>query len=398
MGARPAGSRPDASEGASLRSAPTPYPSLAGRGIRPPLWLTAPTAYAGIPRNRAVAAVVALLLVIALALSALAVPDPTDTPAAPGSSTSDLSMYEGVIEGVRAGGDFYELTAQALRAGGYPLKPFVTFRLPTHAVVQAALPPALSVAMLHLLAIGVAVAWWMRLRPTLVRPPARFSAAVLLAAGLVAFVQSGLVGFHEIWAAQLVALALALRTPDRWVTSVALGLIAMLVRETAALLPLVMAFCAWREGNRREAAGWGVALLSVALVLVAHAWGVSRVVGPLDPASPGWSGLNGFGFFVRALVGSTALQVLPLILAAPLVALALFGWSAWAHPLATRALLLFAGYAAAISLFARADTFYWALMPAPVLLAGLVFAPDAIRDLGTALLDRQRVRVQTVRQ
>lgn len=365
---------------------------------RPPLWLAAPTRFAGMDRRRAgiVAALFALL--VALAFTALAVPDPSDQPTAPASSTSDLSMYEGVIEGLRAGGDYYALTAQALRAGDYPLKPFVTFRLPTHAVVQAALPPWAGVMLLQLLAMGVATAWWMRLRPVLARPAARISAAILLAAGLVAFVQAGLVAFHEIWAALLVALALALRTPQRWVPSVALGLIAMLVRETAALLPLVMAFCAWREGARREAGGWGLALLAFALVLTAHAWGVSRVVGPLDPASPGWSGLGGFGFFVRALTTSTALQVLPLLLAAPLVAGALLGWSAWRDPLGNRIALLLAGYAVAISLFARPDTFYWALMPAPVLLAGLIFVPDAVRDLAAALLDRPRVRVQTIRQ
>ena len=364
----------------------------------PPLWLTAPTRFAGIDRRRAIVASILLLLLIALGLTALATPDPTEIPAAEASASSDLSMYDGVIEGLRAGGDYYTLTAQALRAGNYPLKPFVTFRLPTHAIVQAALPLQVTIALLYMLALGVAVAWWNRLRPVLARPPARFSAGILIIAGLVAFVQASLVGFHEIWAALLVALALAIRTPERWAPSIAIGLIAMLVRETAALLPLVMIACAWREGARREVVGWAIALLAFALVLAAHAWAVSHVVGPLDPSSPGWSGLNGFGFFIRAFVGSTALQVLPLMLSAPIVVLALFGWSAWRDPLGVRALLLFTGYAVAISVFARADTFYWALLPAPILLVGLIFAPDAVRDLGRALLDRRRVRVVRISQ
>ncbi len=364
----------------------------------PPLWLATPTRFAGIDRRRAIVASILLLLLIALGLTALATPNPTDIPAAEAGATSDLSMYEGVIEGLRAGGDYYALTAQALRAGNYPLKPFVTFRLPTHAIVQAALPLHITTALLYLLALGVAVAWWSRLRPVLARPPARFSAGILIVAGLVAFVQASLVGFHEIWAALLVALALAIRTPERWVPSIAIGLIAMLVRETAALLPLVMIACAWRDGARREVAGWAIALLTFAAVIVAHAWAVSHVVGPLDPTSPGWSGLNGFGFFIRAFVGSTALQVLPLVLSAPVVVLAMIGWSAWRDPLGIRALLLFAGYAVAISIFARADTFYWALMPAPVLLIGLIFAPDAIRDVAVAVLDRRRVRVVRVSQ
>ncbi|WP_326524796.1 hypothetical protein [Sphingomonas sp.] len=373
-------------------------PPLPARGVRTPIWLARPSRFAGIRRGHAIVSAILVALLMLAALTALAVPNPADTPADPRASTSDLAMYENVIAGVRGGGDYYQVTADALRAGDYPLKPFVTFRLPVHAAVQAFLPPPVAIAILHLLAIGVAAAWWLRLRERLARPPARLSAVILLTGGLVAFVQPGLVAFHEIWAAQLVALALALRTPDRWLPSVALGLIAMLTRETAALFPLVMAVFAWREGARREMAGWLVALLAFALVLAAHAWGVSRVVGPLDAASPGWSGLQGPGFFVRALVASTALQVLPLAIAAILVALALFGWSALADPLAERALALFAGYALAIAMFARPDTFYWALMPAPVLLAGLAFAPDGLRDLTASLLDRRRVRVQRISQ
>lgn len=366
--------------------------------LRPPLWLTTPTRYAGLSRPRAWWAVAALALLIALALTALAVPYPTDPTPGQAATASDLGMYETVIAGLRGGGEYYALTADALRAGNYPLKPFVTFRLPAHAVVQAAVPPLVSRLLLMALAIGVAVAWWRRIVPQLTRASARLALTILLAAGLMAFVQADLVAFHEIWAALLLALALVLRTPKRWVPSVAIALVAMLVRETAALLPLVMAAFAWREGARREAAGWCLSLLALFAALVAHASAVAQVVGPLDPASPGWSGLLGPGFFVRALAASTALDAVPLMLAAPLVALALFGWSAWRDPLAGRAATLFAGYAIAIAFFARADTFYWALMPAPVLLVGLVFAPDALRDLAAVLLDRRRIRVQRITQ
>lgn len=360
----------------------------------PPFWLAVPSRFAALPKSRAVLVATLLAALILVAFAALATPGPAE-PTRPADVT-DLALYEGVIAGLRAGGDYYTVTADALRAGSYPLRPFVTMRLPTHAVVQAALPPILVPLLLYALALAVAAAWWTRLKPALARPPAWLSAMILLAGGLVAFVQADLVAFHEIWAALLVALALALRRPGRWIESAAIGLVAMLVRETAALLPLVMALAAWRDGERREAAGWGLALAAFALALVAHAWGVAGVVRPLDPVSPGWNGLLGPGFFVRALAESTALQALPLLLAAPLAALALFGWSAWRDPLAERTLALLAGYALAIALFARADTFYWALMPAPVFLVGLAFAPDGLRDIVTALLDRRRVRVQRI--
>jgi hypothetical protein len=359
-----------------------------------PLWLSAPSRYAGLTRPFARWAAVLLALLLLASLGVVGRP-PEPAPSSPAEVT-DLGVYESIIAGLRAGGDYYPLAADTLRAGGYPLRPFVTMRLPTHSVVQAALPERLVPLLLYLLAAGVAAAWWTRLSPALPRAPARFVAIVLLAGGMVAFVQSGLAAFHEIWAGLLVALALAVRRPGRWVESAAIALVAMLVRETAALLPLVMAATAWVEGERREAAGWALALLAFALALAAHAWGVAHVVKPLDPASPGWSGLGGPGFFVEALRRSTALVILPMLVAAPLVALALFGWTAWRDPLATRTALLLAGYATAIALFARADTFYWALMPAPLFLVGLVFAPDGLRDLAAALIDRRRVRVQRI--
>ncbi len=365
--------------------------------LLPPIWLAAPSRFAGLSRGRAIAVLIALLLVVAGSFAALYVPDAPEG-ATSVSTTGDLALYEGVIDGLRAGGEYYQLTADGLRMGGYPLRPFITFRPPMHSVVQAALPLAASLAILWLLVIGVAAAWWVRLSEALPRRAPRVAAMMLLAGGLVAFTQVDLIAFHEIWAALLIALSLAIRRPGRWVEAAALGLIAMLVRETAVLFVLLMGALAWLEGNRREGLGWFAAFGVFLIALFAHAWGVARVTGPLDPASPGWSGLNGFGFFVSALARSTALATIPLMVAAPLAALALFGWTSWRDPLALRAALIFAGYAVAIGLFARLDTFYWALMVAPVFLVGLAFVPDGLRDIVRAILDRRRVRVQRITQ
>ena len=83
-------------------------------------------------------------------------------------------------------------------------------------------------------------------------------------------------------------------------------------------------------------------------------------------------------------------------LAALLVCLSLFGWASWDHPLALRMLATLGAYAALLAMFARLDTFYWGLMVAPVLLVGLAFAPDGLRDLWRQLLDRRTIRVQRI--
>ncbi|PKP96489.1 MAG: hypothetical protein CVT76_06725, partial [Alphaproteobacteria bacterium HGW-Alphaproteobacteria-15] len=288
--------------------------------------------------------------------------------------------------------------ADALRTGSYPLRPFLTFRLPGLAMVQASLPPMAVLALLYLLAVTTAWVWFRRLAEALPRTPPRIAATILLAAGMLAFVQPGLIAFHEIWAGLLVALSLALRRPGRWVEAVAIGCIAMLLRETAVLYVAIMAVLAFVEGHRREAIGWGAALAVFTLALIAHAVAVHGVTGPLDATSPGWAGMHGFGLFVRAMTLATGLQLLPSALAALLVALSLFGWASWRDPLALRAVATFAAYALVISLFARLDTFYWGLLIAPAFLIGLAFAPDGLRDLMTRALDRRRVRVQRIGQ
>ena len=169
-----------------------------------------------------------------------------------------------------------------------------------------------------------------------------------------------------------------------------------MIRETAALYLLVMAALAWRDGDRRQAVGWAAAVGLLALLLVAHAHGVAQVVRAGDPASPGWAGLLGPGLAVRAVWSSTAAAALPLAVAAPLIGLAWFGWTAWSDPLGGRAAAAIAAYALLLAVAGRLDTFYWGLMTAPITLIGFAFAPDGLRDLIASARDRRRITVKRV--
>ena len=364
-----------------------------------PIWLGARSRFSGIPHRTARIGLVLLALLLLASLAALAAPAP---PAVSGDANArsedqhDIVLYEGIVAAVAHGERYYTATAEALRAGDYPLRPFFTFRPPALALIQASLPRPILIALQYLLVLTVALVWSRRLGEAIPRAAPRLVAMALVASGMMAFVQSDLTAFHEIWAGLLVALALGLRRPGRWVEAAAIGLIAALIRELAAPFLIAMAALAALEGERREAIGWSAAFALFLIALAAHAFAVAQVTSPLDPASPGWSGLLGFGFFVRAVTLSTALGVLPLLLAAPLVALALFGWLAWRDPLGLRMASLSCGYALIIALFGRVDNFYWALMVAPLFLAGLVFVPDGLRDLVAAALDRRRVRVQRI--
>jgi hypothetical protein len=362
--------------------------------VRGALLLAHPSALAGISRGRARAFLGILLLALLASLSALDLPSPDRGAAHDGQS--DILLYSGIIEGVRHCSDYYGVAAEALRGGGYPLQPFVAMRLPTLAVVAAAVPPRVVRWVLWGLAVAVALAWYARVAPMLARMPARVLAMLLLVAGMAAALQAPTALFHETWAGLLVALSLALRRSDRATEAIALGLAAVLIRETAGLYLLIMGLLAWRDGCRREAIGWAAALAVAAVVIAFHAHAVAEVVRPLDPVSPGWTGLLGPGFATRALAASTGLAALPLWLAALLVPLAVSGWTAWRDPLAVRTFATLAAYLALLMLFSRADNFYWVLMITPMSLVGLIFAPDALRDLASGALDRRRITVRRV--
>ncbi|MEG3083523.1 hypothetical protein U1707_07710 [Sphingomonas sp. PB2P12] len=358
-----------------------------------PLWLTTPSRFTAISQSGARATLALFVAIIVATWLALAVPPALHWPGA--DHGRDMALYAGIVDGVRHGGTYYAVAADAMRAGDYPMKPFVTMRLPTLAVTTAAMPSFAVVTMLYALAIATMIAWYGRLQAVLTRP-ALAIAMILLLGGMLAFFQSGLMLFHEIWAGLLIALSLAMHRPGRWIEAVAFGLAAVLIRETAAPYLALMAAFAFVEGSRREAAAWMVSLVIIAIVLVLHAHAVSLVVRPLDPASQGWAGMLGFGFVIRAIVDATALSLFPLAIAAPLVGVALFGWTTWHDPLATRMAALLAGYSVMLGLFGRLDTFYWALLIAPVSLVGMVFAVDGLRDLVRAARDSRRITVTRI--
>ena len=264
-------------------------------------WTAGPTRFAALKRPHAQMVLALAALLLAACLLALFVPDPPALGAATGGARyqTDLMLYENIVAGMKGGGNYYAVAADALRAGSYPLRPFLTFRMPGLAVVLAALPDWAPRYLLYLLVLCVAVTWTARLRPALPRPAATLAFVLLLIGSLLAFYQADLAAFHEIWAGLLVAWSLALRKPGRWIEAVAIALAAMLIRETAALYAVIMALFAWLEGERRESLGWIAALGLFAAALGVHAYAVSGVTGPLAPVSPGWAGLQGFGLFVK---------------------------------------------------------------------------------------------------
>ena len=362
---------------------------------RAPLWLAQPSRFRGMDRVKARIWLAILAVVFLACLTAIGVPG---TPSSTGSATSqtDVVLYQTIVDRIRHGEPYYDAAVELHRAGGYPLKPFFTVRMPTLAVVEAVMPIWTVRLLLWMLCIGTLLAWIGRLGPVAPRWPARALAGAMLIACMIVNVQPGLEVFHEIWAGPLIALSLALRRPGEWTAAVAIGLSAMLIRETALLFVAIMAVTALIDGQRREAIAWVSTIAVFGLALAAHAYAVAQVVEPLDAPSTGWIGFLGLGFFIRLATISTALSMTWQWLASIILGFGLFGWTAWRDPTATRVAAVIAGYALLIAIGARSDNIYWVLMITPLLLVGLTFVPDGLRDLLDAARDTRRITVRRV--
>lgn len=361
---------------------------------RAPIWLRNPGRYAGVSASRA--RIAAMLLGFALAILALA-PVAALGDAMLAIADEAILLHQGIVSAMIAGGDYYTVAADALRLSEQPLRPFTAFRLPTLAVLLAATPWLVSGLLLAAITFAAGWVWLERMRHAL-QP--RFTplalSAITLAAGLVGFTQIGLVALHEHWAAPLIALSLGLRRPQRWITAAAIGLVAALIRETAIIYLLVMAAVAWSEGHRREATGWLAAIALLAVVLGFHAVAVSRAISPLDPETAIAAIALGPSALVASIGDQGGWSLLPPAIVGILAALSLFGWSAWRDPAGTRVALTLSAYALAIMVVGWPVADAWGSMLAPLMLLGLAFVPDGVRDIAAAALDTRRVRVHRI--
>jgi hypothetical protein len=344
---------------------------------------TFPTRYEGWSRSSVLALVAALLAMIAFASwSPASAPAPKLRTSE--AEHSDLQLYRDIIAGVRAGDDYYQVTARELRKGGYPLQPFFTFRLPTHAMLYASFGERTMIVIVWLLSVGLMAAWWVRLK-SILPLPLLAGFLILVAGGLGGLLQPMTGLFHESWTALLLALMIALHRPERWWPAIIAGAAALMIRELALPMILAMGGLALLEKRWREAAAWTGTVAIFAAYMTLHAHWVAEVVQPTDPASPGWSAMLGFQFALKSIAKVTFGMRLPQALASGLLLLSLFGWASVRSGWAWRATILLAGYGTMVALFARADTFYWALIAAPLSFAGLAFLPKVIADLADAV-------------
>lgn len=297
---------------------------------------------------------------------------------------ADLELYRTVAARLRAGDGYYRTVAEEHRAGSYPLRPFVTVRLPTLALVMATLGERLS----HLLLLAICAvtlwAWHVRLRGTLHNWLQERVAVLLLAVGLTLAPQIRYLPLHELWAGVLVALSLAVHRPGRWWPSLIVAAVALAIRELVLPYVLLMTAFALVQGRWREAAAWLGLVAGFAVLMAIHMQGVAGVVIPADAPSPAWVQFGGAQAALNFAHHTSGLRILPAAIGFALVPLCLLGWIGWKSRTGLFGALLLAGYGLFFAITGRPNNVYWGLIVTPLLAMGLAFLPLALRDLWRA--------------
>lgn len=298
----------------------------------------------------------------------------------------DHALYLSILRDVEAGEPYYAAAAREQRASHYPLRPFVTMRLPTLAHLFAATGLTGGVLLVAATGIAAILAWRRRLMTEPGLPGYAHFAALLIASNLSQAFDRSWVLIHEVGAGVLIALALALYRPGRPWAAMAVLAVAVAIRETVLPVAALLGCFALFDRDGRAAAAWLAFGLGALAMLAFHAAAVAAVTSPADLSSPGWSSFGGWKTWLAFVHHTSAIRALPAWITVLLVPLALLGWAAWRSRVAHAVLGVQIFYAAVLMIVARSDNFYWAMLIVPTLSMGLIFAPAALAALAGSLM------------
>lgn len=290
----------------------------------------------------------------------------------------DSALYQDVDRRVGTGESYYVAAPAEHRRRGIPLQPVVTVRPPVLAVIVGALGEPTAFALQCLIALAAFVLLALRLTNATGSKLATYGALTIAALATAVLIAPDNAVIHDVWAGLLVALALMLRTPERWLASVVVALLAAVMRELAAPFLLVMMAAALFERRWREAAAWGATIAFAAGFLMLHWHWVAAVTSASDVVSDGWVRARGWPGVIATCTHGTGLVLLPLALGGALVPWAVAGWATVERGLAIRATLWLAGMMAMFCVIGRTNNLYWGALIAPLLPVGIAFAPRAL--------------------
>jgi hypothetical protein len=294
---------------------------------------------------------------------------------------TDEVLYKTIVKKMIVGGDYYETAAVEHRMHNYPTSPPQVFREPTLAWLLS----KLHFHFIQLAALfglyGVIIVLYFK--QFLMDKPfgMKILAVTFATTGLsIAGISDG-VYLHEIWAALLIAVSLLVYRASLWWPAVVCGLFACLIRELALPYLIVMAVFSLHERRLKEFLGWLTAIAAFAIVFVTHLSLASRYHQAGDLVSRSWLSFGGWDFAIATAKWNIFLHFLPYPLIALALCLSVIGLAGAIDARARRAAVIVAGYLAAFLVVGRPENYYWGILYAPLLPAGFILAPAAIRDL-----------------
>jgi hypothetical protein len=312
--------------------------------------------------------------------------------AAPSHVFDDRRLYREIVDRVGRGEDYYTAARAEQLAHNYPVHPPIVFREPALAWTLALLRTdvARKIAVI-LLAMLATVIIRKRLDETSVPGNFRLVATIAMATGAFIAGIRDAPFLHEVWAALLVTLSLAVWYPRRWLLSVGLGLAACLLRELAVpYLAVMLAFAIW-ERRRTEAATWLLAMVAFGVLFSLHLHAAAAAAGNIvGAASPGWLCFGGWPQALASTRWNLLFHLLPASILSLLVCCSFVGFAGWRDAWVSRCGVTACGYLLAMTIFGRPDNDYWGILYTPVLPLGLALAPHSMSDiLGRALESRR---------
>ncbi|WP_245654035.1 hypothetical protein [Novosphingobium rosa] len=362
--------------------------------------------FAAWPRLRALAALVALVMMLAASAfvpltvgkGEVAKPAHLSLVGAPGKQAErprddDLQLYDRAIARIRHGESYYDFIAQEHRRAHYPLRPGLAVRLPTLAYLCAAMGvdgealAPLAIAASIALMLAVIWAWRQRLTEEACSDSQRLFGTALIFLGASLGLNRYYFVLHELWAGMLIALSLGLHRParSRWLGAWLAAALALSIRELVLPYVLLMGAMALWRGNRREALAWGGLVVVFLCAIAVHLHLIAQLTLPTDPTGPSWFALRGLGGWLSNVVLASNLRFLPHWIAGPIVIAMMLGWTGWRSEAGATATLLFLGYGLLFMIAGRDDNFYWGAVIAPAMFVGLAFAPMALQGIWKAV-------------
>lgn len=300
----------------------------------------------------------------------------------------DIALYEAATARIERGQNYYDFIVSEHRLRDYPVRPGLSVRLPTLAYIEAGLNRLhLGVAMSIALMLAAVFAWWRRFGDEQGVGRLRKVATAMAFVGASLMLNRHYYSLHELWAGMLLMLSFGLHRvatperPGRWMPAFACAALALFIREHSLPFVLLMgAMAAWRR-EWREAAAWAALVLAFVAVVAWHLSLILPQVLPSDQLGSSWWAFRGLSGWLGNVVQSGNLRLLPHWLAGPLVILTTLGWAGWRTPAGTFGFGISVGYGLLFMIVGRWDNFYWGAMVAPMLTAGLAFAPRSLGSL-----------------